>query len=100
MSFFFGGLMAAGHLFHEIMDFDADHKSGDITTAILYGKTKSFKLFKTILILNTIFNWLFIKYLGINFCFIFSLALIATLFLKNKKAPKMEAFLISFNLKS
>lgn len=86
MSLFFGGLMAAGHLFHEIMDFDADYKSGDITTAILYGKTGSLKLFKKILILNTLLTWVFFSYLGITFCLIFSLALTATLLLKHKKA--------------
>jgi 4-hydroxybenzoate polyprenyltransferase len=39
---FFGIIYAAGHLNHEISDFESDHKSGIPTSPNLFGKKKSF----------------------------------------------------------
>lgn len=41
---YFGIVYAAGHLNHEITDFDSDKKSGVPTHAVLYGKQKAFKM--------------------------------------------------------
>jgi 1,4-dihydroxy-2-naphthoate octaprenyltransferase len=40
---YFGIVYAAGHLNHEITDFDSDKKSGVPTHAVLFGKLKAFQ---------------------------------------------------------
>lgn len=42
IAFFFGGLFAAGHLFHEVIDFEADRQAGIRTMANRIGRKPAF----------------------------------------------------------